>query len=292
MRIGGADPGYTILFEEMKRLGYVEGANLIVDRYSAEGRYDRYPEIAHNVVATRPDVILAITNQLTLALLSETRTIPIVAWTGDPVVAGIVSNLARPGGNITGLSNDAGLELGAKRLQLFAEAVGILLNVRFLAPPSSWDFPAAKFTRAAAEKMNIHYQLEPLQSPVDENEYRRTFEAMQRDHVDGVYISGDVENYTYRVLIGRLARQYRLPSICWFTDSVEAGALMSYAVDLKAPPRRLAAQIVEILKGGDPAEMPFFRETHFELVINLKTAKELGLEIPAGLVARADRVIE
>ena len=109
MRIGG-DAAYTMIFEEIKRLGYVEGINLIVDRYSAEGRYDRFPEIAQQVVAARPDVIFAVSNSLVLALHAETRTIPIVAWTGDPIAAGIVQSLARPGGNITGLSTDAGAD--------------------------------------------------------------------------------------------------------------------------------------------------------------------------------------
>jgi putative ABC transport system substrate-binding protein len=292
MRIGGDLPSYTILFEEMVRLGYVEGVNLIVDRYSAEGRSDRYSEIAHSVVAKRPDVIFAITNSLTLALQSETRTIPIVAWTSDPVAGGIVANLARPGGNVTGVSVDAGAEIGAKRLELLAEAVGKLSNLRVLASPANWENPVNKSLMQAAEKMTIPLRLEPLQAPINEAEYKRAFDVMQRDHVDGVLISGDPVNYAHRLLLGRLAQEYRLPAICWFSDSVETGALMSYALDSKAEARRLASQIVEILNGGKPAAMPFFQETHFELVINLKAARELGLEIPAGLVALADRVIE
>jgi len=291
LRIGG-DPNYTIILEEIKRLGYVEGVNLTVDRYSAEGRFDRFPEIAHEVVATRPDVIFALSNPLTLVLQSETRTIPIAAWTSDPVVAGIVSSLARPCGNVTGVSITTGSEFTAKGLQLFVEAVGKLSNVRALMIPATWEAPAYKAMREAAEGMKIPLRLEPLQAPINEAEYRRAFDAMQRDHVDGVWISGDTENYTHRHLLGRLAQQYRLPTSSMFTDTVEAGGLMCYAFDLKAGDRRIAAQIVEILNGGNPAEMPYFLETHWELVINLKAAKELGLEIPAGLVAQADKVIE
>jgi putative ABC transport system substrate-binding protein len=152
--------------------------------------------------------------------------------------------------------------------------------------------PNSKPMREAAEKMNIPFRLEPLQTPIDEAEYRRAFDAMQRDHVDGVVISNESEHYPNGRLLGRLAQEYRVPVICYYSVSAEAGALMSYAYDLKAQARRLAAQIVEILNGGKPAEMPFFQETHWELVINLKAAKELGLEIPPGLVAQADRVIE
>jgi putative ABC transport system substrate-binding protein len=124
----GGDPDYTIILEEIKRRGYVEDVNLTVDRYSAEGRYDRLPEIAHQVVATRPDVIFALADPIVLALQSETRTIPIVAWTGDPVVSGIVSNIARPGGNVIGVSVFVGTEFGGKVLQLFVDAVGKLAN--------------------------------------------------------------------------------------------------------------------------------------------------------------------
>jgi putative ABC transport system substrate-binding protein len=289
MRIGG-DPTYAIIFEEMKRLGYVEGVNLIVDRYSAEGRYDRYPEIMHGVVATRPDVIqiTGIASRVKL-LQSETHTIPIIAWTGDALADGIVSSLARPGGNVTGVSSVAGADMGAKRLQLLAEAAGKLSNVRRLGISRDALVISAE---DAAKKMNILLRDEVLHAPVNEAEYRRAFEAMQRDHVDGVVISGESENYTYRVLLGQLAQQYRLPAISQYTDSVEAGALMSFGLDLKEGARRLAAQVVEILNGGYPAEMPFFQVTHFELVINLKAAKELSLEIPASLLAGADKVIE
>jgi putative tryptophan/tyrosine transport system substrate-binding protein len=290
MRVGG-DPDYAIFFEEMHRLGYVEGVNMIVDRYSAEGRFDRYQQLARDIVATRPDVISTVTTPLTLALLSETRTISIVAWMSDPIAAGIISNLARPGGNMTGLSTDGSPDVAGKSLQLLAEAVGKLSNTRVLASPLSWQLPYFQSAREAAEKMNIPLRLQPLQSPINEAEHRRAFETMQREEVDGVMVS-QFDGYTYRALVGRLARQYRLPSICAYTDSVEAGALMSYAFDVKAGDRRGAAQIVEILNGGKPAEMPFFQEIHWELVINLNAAKELGLDIPAGLVAQADRVIE
>jgi putative tryptophan/tyrosine transport system substrate-binding protein len=256
MRIGG-DPTFATLFEEMKRLGYVEGVNLVVERYSPQGQFDRFPEIVREVVATRPDAILTMAAVSSVAALqSETRTIPIVAWTGDPVVGGIVSSLARPGGNVTGVSVDAGAEYGAKRLELLAEAVGRLSNVRLLSPPV--QTPLVKTTIEAAEKLNIPLQREFLQTPINEAEYRRAFDEMKRDGVDGVVIGSDPENYTNRLLLGRLALEYRFPAICSFSDSVEAGALMSYAFDLKAGARRLAAQVVEILNGGKPADMPFF----------------------------------
>jgi putative tryptophan/tyrosine transport system substrate-binding protein len=288
----GGDPDYTIILEEIKRLGYVEGVNLTVDRYSAEGRPERFPEIAHQIVATRPDVIFALADPVVLALQAETRTIPIVGWTGDPILSGIVSNIARPGGNVTGVSVTVGADFGGKVLQLFVDAVGKPSNARYLGIPQEWEAPELKSFREIAERMKFPLQLQPLQTPVDEAEYRRAFDAMQRDHVDGVLISLGLEAYTHRHLLGRLAQQYHLPAIAGYTDTVESGALMSYTFDHKPADRRLAAQIVEILNGGYPAEMPYFQETHWGLLINLKAAKELGLEIPAGLIASADRVIE
>jgi putative tryptophan/tyrosine transport system substrate-binding protein len=203
-----------------------------------------------------------------------------------------VSNVARPGGNITGVSITVGSGGGEKRLQLFVEAVGKLSNVRALTTPASWEAPIFKGIRGAAEIMKLPFVLEPLQPPINEAEYRRAFDAMRRDRVDGVFIDGSIESYAHRYLLGRLAQQYRLPASCNYPDTVEAGALMAYAFDIKASARRLSAQIVEILNGANPAEMPYFLQTRWELVINLKAAKELGLEIPAGLIARADAVIE
>jgi putative tryptophan/tyrosine transport system substrate-binding protein len=291
MTIAG-DSNWVFFFRELNRLGYAEAVNIIIDRYSGEGRYDYFPELAHEIVATRPDVIFAVSNNLVKALRAETQTVPIVGWMGSPVALGLVSSLARPGGNITGITVDASLETAAKHLELLAEAVGGLSNAGVLGLPTGWDGPVGRQLRDAADKRKVRLQPQLLRPPVDEAEYRRAFDAMRQDHVDGVLISTEAENYTHRALLGQLAREYRLPAICWFSDSVDAGALMSYAHDLKAGFRHLAAQIVEILHGGKVAEMPVVQEVHWELVINLAAAKELGLEIPAGLVARSDRVIE
>jgi putative ABC transport system substrate-binding protein len=288
----GADPIYTITLEEMRGRGYVEGVNLIVDRYSAEGRPERFSEISQQAIATKPDVIYAVGNPLVLALHAETKTVPIVAWTGDPVAIGIVKSLAHPGGNVTGLSSDAGSELYGKEVELLVQAVGKLSNARALVSAANPKSPAMRAIQDVCERLKVHCQLERLESPVNEAEYRRAFAAMRRDDVDGLIVSPDIENYANRFLLGRLAREYRLPAIGIYSEMAEAGALMSYANDLKAGARRAAAQIVEILNGGNPAEMPFFLESHFELLINLKTAKELGLDVPSGLIARSDRVIE
>jgi putative tryptophan/tyrosine transport system substrate-binding protein len=157
------DPGYAMYFEEIKRLGgYVEGVNLTVERYSAEGRYDRIPEIARQVVATRPDVIGATSNVLVLALKSETSTIPIVAWTSDPIVNGIIpGSLARPGGNITGVSMVAGPDFAVKRLELLVEAVGKLANARSVATPAAWEAPSFIRDRAGQSREPVDVCFDP-----------------------------------------------------------------------------------------------------------------------------------
>ena len=212
--------------------------------------------------------------------------------TGDPVKAGLVSSLARPGGNITGVSIDAGNEVGGKRLALFAEAVPKLANVRLLGTHANWESSAIGAVREAAQKIGISLQLAALGNPINEAEYRRIFDSMRQDRVDGIYLSGDAPNYTHRLLLVELANESRIPAIGQYRDATEAGGLMSYSYDVKSAVRRNAQQIAEVLNGAKPSDMPFFLEARFELVINLKTAKVLGLEIPAGLVARADAVIE
>jgi putative tryptophan/tyrosine transport system substrate-binding protein len=162
---------------------------------------------------------------------------------------------ARPGGNITGFSSDAGPEIWGKIVELLFQAVGKLSNARVLITSPATQTPWTRAVGEAFERMNISYQLQLLQAPVNEAEYRRAFDAMRRDQVNAVVISGNVENYTHASLLGQLAQQYRIPAISNYSDSVDAGALMSYGADLKVGARRIATQIAEILNGGNPAEI-------------------------------------
>jgi putative tryptophan/tyrosine transport system substrate-binding protein len=279
----GGDPDYAIILEDIKRRGYVEGVNLTVDRYSALGRPERFPEIAHQIVATRPDVIFALGDPDVLALQSQTRTIPIVGWTLDPVVSGIVSNIARPGGNVTGVSVSVGADFGGKVLQLFVDAVGKLSNARVPETPTYWENdPGYKLLREAAERMKIPLQLEPLQTPVDETEYRRAFDAMKRDHVDGVLIGVGLESYTHRHLLGRLAQQYHFPVFAPYVDTVESGALMSYTFDHKPADRRLAAQIVEVLNGGNQQRCRIFKKPIGSWSSTSRRRRSLASKYPQG----------
>ncbi len=291
MRIGG-DANAAVFLEELKRLGYVEGQNLIVDRYSAEGQKERYGGLAREVVSTRPDVIWSLGTLLTREFKSLTSAIPIVAFTGDPVSFGLISSLAHPGGNITGVSADAGLEIWGKRLELLAEAVPKISRVAFISSPSAWENPGGKSVQEVARRMGILVRNAPLGAVKDEAEYRRVLSSIQQDQVDGIAVAEETETYFYRFLLVQLVEQVRIPAIFVYRDQTEAGGLMSYSYDIKGAIRTNARQIVDILHGARPSEMPYQQASRFELVINLKTAKALGLEIPANMLARADAVIE
>ncbi|MBR1121863.1 ABC transporter substrate-binding protein [Bradyrhizobium lablabi] len=287
------DPLARLFDAELRRTGLIEGENVIIDRYSAEGRSDRYESLAREVVATNPDLIWTGGTPMTLRLKAATNTIPVVTMTGDPIRFGIVSNLARPGGNITGVSVDAGVEVWGKRLELLGHAVPGLKRVAFVSTRGGWTGPGGRATEDAAPKLGISLTSVLLNNPYNEAEYRRVLGSVQREQFDGVMISDENEHIPHRVLMAQLIQQNRLPAMYNFRDQAEAGGLMSYSWDVKAAIRRNAEQMAEIvLRGANPAEMPYFQEKTFELVINLKAAKELGIEVPAGLVAGADAVIE
>jgi putative tryptophan/tyrosine transport system substrate-binding protein len=288
----GGLPAYRRFFEELRRLGYVEGQNLVVERYSGEGRAEHYPELAHEVVRRKPDVIFVIGPSLVLDFKSATATIPIVGMTGDPVAYGIVAALARPGGNITGVSVDPGFEIWGKRLELLREAIPSVSRVTYLAPRPYWDGPPGAEMRKAVKRAGIVLVGPPLDAPIQEAEYRRVFTAMAQEGADALVVSEAIENYTSRLLIVELADKARLPAIYPYREYVEISGLMAYAIDTPDLGRRAADQIDQILKGTKPGEIPYYQPTTFKLSINLKTAKTLGLTIPPSLMTVADEVIE
>jgi putative ABC transport system substrate-binding protein len=288
MRIGG---DYTVFFEELQRLGYVEGENLIVDRWQLQmGRLD---EIAREVVDTKPDVITCLGSPMTQRLKAATSAIPIVANTGDPVRFGLITNLARPGGNITGVSVDAGVEVWAKRLELLSSAVPKLRNVAFVSSEQGWKAAGGQVVRDAAQKLGISLVPAAVKSPYGEADFQNTFSSIQRDQLDGLILSDEGQvHLPQRFLLVQLIQQMRLPAIYPYTLFVEAGGLMSYASDIKAVIRRQAAQIIEIFRGANPGDIPYSQAVQFDLGVNLKTARELGIELPAELVGGASVVIE
>jgi len=284
-------PLYRAFAEELRRLGYVEGKNLIVDRRSARGDERRIADIAHQVVKTGPEIIFAISNRVAQAVRAETRAIPIVAIVNDPVRMGFAASLAQPGGNITGFSVDVGLELIQKHIELLREIVPSIAKISFLGPRGAFRTKIGEWFRAAVEGARLGFIEAPIES-MDESEYRRAILDSARGQADSIYVAPAPENYLRRQLIAELCLAARLPSIASFREHVAAGALIAYAFDLVDIYRRCGGYVARILKGDNPAAMPFQQPTNLELSINLKTAAALGLSIPAALLVRADEVIE
>jgi putative ABC transport system substrate-binding protein len=262
-----------------------------VERYSGEGRAEHYAELARNVVNTHPDLIIAVGARLSLDFKMATTTIPIVTMIIDPIAMGLVASIARPSGNITGVTIAGGLEITGKRIGLLVEAMPKLSTVGYLASQPFWEDPRGAAAREAAKQAGISLSPAVL-SAFDEAEYQRIFRSMEQGRADAFMVSEEPENITNRETIVELAAKGRIPAIYPHREFVEVGGLMAYSIDLVDTFRRVADLIDKILKGANPGDIPFYQPTKFALVINLKTAKALGLELPAMLLGRADEVIE
>jgi putative tryptophan/tyrosine transport system substrate-binding protein len=280
---------YRAFFGELRRLGYIEGQNLIVERYSGEGRVDSYPEIARKAAGLSPDLAFAITASMAKPLEAAAPTIPIVAMTSDPIDLGLVSSLARPGGNLTGVSVDPGLEIWGKRFQLFREIVPSMQKVALLA--LRWN-PERAAMLQTADKAGVDVVEPSFVEGGSDGDYRVFFTASSKNNANALFVDGSPEHITKRKLIGELAAEFRLPAIYPFRSFVEAGGLMAYGVDLTELFRQAARSIGQILAGAKPGDIPYYQPTKFELLINLKAAKELGLTVPPSMLSLADELIE
>ena len=273
----------------LRDLGYVEGKNIAIELRSADGNYERLPALAAELVGLKVDVLVAFGGKAVLAAKVATTTVPIVVpSSGDPVAMGIVGGLAHPGGNITGNAMFA-LELAGKRIGLLKEALPRVVRVGAVTnsanPSHRLAFDAM---RAAAESSKLELREFKLRSP---NELGGVFDEMARGRVGAVVVSQDTLFQAHAKAIAELAVKRRLPTVgaAAFAD---AGGLIGYGVDDAALYRRGAYFVDRILKGAKPADLPVERPTRFELVINMKTAKALGIKIPQTLLVRADRVTE
>jgi putative tryptophan/tyrosine transport system substrate-binding protein len=287
----GGGSAWRAFFGELRRLGYVEGENLIIERYSAEGHHERYADLARQIVSRNPDVIVTGTNPVVIVFKAATSTIPVVAFMIDPLQAGLVTSLGRPGGNLTGITLDAGVENWAKRLQILKEAMPSTAKVAFLGMREGWEGSSGQLVRDAGAQLGISLVF-TLPQQGNSSEIEGAFAAIEQQRPDAVLVSGEGDLYAHRRLIAELAEKKRLPMMCPYRDYVEAGALMGYAVDLAELLRRMADDVHQILKGAKPGDIPIYQPTKFQLLINLKTAKALGLTLSPALLARADEVIE
>jgi len=285
-------PYYRAFFEELSRLGYVEGQNLAVERYTGDGQPERYAELARDAVNTHPDLILTSGARLSLDFKMATTTIPIVTVIIDPIATGLATSVARPCGNITGVTIAGGLEIIGKRMGLLIEAMPKLSTVGYLVSRPYWEDPRGAAAREAAKQAGIPLKVALLGGAFNEAEYQRVFRSMEQDRSDALLVSDEAEHLTNRATIVELAAKSRIPTIYPYRECVEVGGLMAYSIDLADIYRRLASVIDKVLRGANPGDIPFYQPTKYELSINLKAAKELGLELPAMLLARADEVIE
>jgi putative tryptophan/tyrosine transport system substrate-binding protein len=277
----------------LRELGYIEGQNIAFEYRYGEGKLDRFPELAAELVRLQVDVIVAAGGgRLPRAAKNATKTIPIV-MTGlgaDPVEAGLVESLARPGGNVTGITN-LSRELGGKRLELLKEAVPKLARVAGLYDPANpgsahevkEDLPVA------ARALGLTLQSWEVRAADD---FEKVFAALNKQRPDGLYVSGSPLMINNQKRTAGFALKSRLPSMYGNRDAVDAGGLIYYGADQADSYRRVAYYVDRILKGAKPADLPVEQPTKFELVINLKTAKQIGVTIPPNVLARADKVIK
>jgi putative ABC transport system substrate-binding protein len=278
--------------EELRRLGYVEGGNLVFDRRVAEDNAQHARELADGIVHHRPDAIFAVSQNAVQALKTATATIPIIAIVADPIGFGFADSLARPGGNVTGFTIDAGLEILAKRFALFKEVVPTASKMACLTSRPIWEGRLGGVFQEAARHVGITMIGAPFDAPAGQPEYRRVFSQMLLDGADSYYAAASLENLAQGQLIAQLAVEARLPGVHFYRENVLAGGLMAYGVNIVDIFRRSAEYIDRVLKGADPAELPFQQPTTFELVINAETALALGIAIPDSILMRADVVIE
>jgi len=274
----------------MRDNGYVDGQNVTIDARWADGRSERFPELIGELIRLDSRVIVTVSLQAALAAKKFTTSTPIVFIASDPLGVGLVASLARPGGNVTGLSLFLGEEFSSKWLELLREVIPRVSRVAVLlnrASPASVGYLTV--LQGAAQKLGI--KLWP-QDVRDLSQFEGAFAAMVAERAQGLVVVVDPLTVRYRGRIVELAAKNRIPAVYGFREFVDAGGLMAYGVNVPYLCRRAAGYVDKILKGTKPGDLPIEQPTTFELVINLKTAKALGLTIPPSLLARADQVIE
>lgn len=293
-RIGVLHPGSGSAerLAALREAGYVEGHNLVVERRHAEGRVQRLPELARELVGLKPDVIVATSNTAIQAAKDATRSIPIVmAFSDDPVTLGLVASLARPGGNVTGVSLTAAGTLAAKRLELLKAALPRASRIALLdwpRPEPIRSAPQVREAQAAARSLTV----ETVLVVVRDGDYERAFATMSGERADALLVlSHPILNRDRKRIIA-LAAHHRLPAIYEWRESAEEGGLMAYGANLRDLDRRVAILVDKILNGAKPAELPVEQPTTFELVVNVKAARAIGFTFPPPVLAQAHHIVE
>ena len=282
------DPNTQAFVEGLRQLGYVDGQNVTFEYHFAQGRPERLPELAAALVGSKPDVIFALGGDVTPHVAKATQTIPIVyAMSPDPVLLGLAASLGKPGGNSTGVTFLSD-QLAAKRLETFREAAPGLSRVGVVRDPSHADneMPVAQ---RAAQALKLELQAVEIREPADID---RALAAAKQANVDGLYIVSSRQTTTNVQRIVEFANRERLPLVGGWGGWVQAGGLMSYGPNVADMVRQASTHVDKVLKGVKPGDLPIQQPTRFELLVNLKTAKALGLNIPDSFLLRAEKVIE
>jgi len=282
------DPNTQAFVEGLRQLGYVDGQNVAFEYHFAQGRPERLPELAAVLVGSKPDVIFALGGDVTPHVAKATQTIPIVyAISPDPVLLGLAASLGKPGGNSTGVTFLSD-QLAAKRLEVFKQAAPRLSRVGVVRDPSHADneMPVAQ---RAARALKLEFQAVEIREAADID---RALAAAKQANVDGLYIVSSRQTTTNVQRIVEFANRERLPLVGGWGGWVQAGGLMSYGPNVQDMVRQASTYVDKVLKGAKPGDLPIQQPTRFELLVNLKTAKALGLNIPDSFLLRAEKVIE
>jgi len=274
----------------LRELGFVEGRNIVIDRRSAEGRFERMPAIMRELVISGVDVIFTTDPE---AAGRATKSIPIVALFDNPVYEGLIANLARPEGNITGVGSESDPAINGKRLQLLKEIAPKTIRIAWIAQSRNPEKATMPYfrpeTQAAIRALGITVTAVDVDTV---EQFEPAFAALARDRPDGLIVSDSSVNYTHPRLIADFAARQKIPAVYYRREYAEAGGLVSYGANFDDQFRRAADLVDKILKGAKPGDLPFELPTKLELVINLRAAKALGITVPQSLLLRADELIE
>ncbi|HVP87297.1 MAG TPA: ABC transporter substrate-binding protein [Casimicrobiaceae bacterium] len=289
IQAGGA--GFSVFEDQLRALGWIEGRNVLLERRYAEERYERYPQLAVELVRINVDVIVPAGGSASLkAAMDATKTIPIVmvASSRDPIGEGLIKSFARPGGNVTGLVT-APAEIGSKQLELLKEAVPALSRVGIIWDASLGPFRVTKQVDDAARSLGVEVLGFDVRGPAD---FERAIADARKSQAGALVVSSTPLLVTHRREIAELLGKLRMPAIALWRSQAEAGLLMTYGPSITSEFRSAAIYVDKILKGAKPGDLPVEQPTKYDLVINMKTAKALGLAIPPSLLLRADEVIQ
>jgi putative tryptophan/tyrosine transport system substrate-binding protein len=286
-------PNFIAFLKELERLGWVEGQSIAFERWTTGGRTDLFGKLAEDVVASSPNVIFLSTGQALGHIFGPlTKTIPIVQYAGDPVAQGLAAGLPRPGGNVTGFMSSTGPENEGKRLELLCKAVPAALRIGYLAPPYFFDTVFGVYIRQAAPQLGVTLVPLMLDAKVSEASYRTVFASLVPEKIDALLIPGASENTANLRLLVELTAAARIPSIYNMREYPDQGGMMSYGPSQTALFKNCAQYVARILMGEKPGDLPIQLPGDFEFVVNLKTARAFGLDIPYTVTAFANEIIE